>query len=95
MLTTLLPPGRSPAIALARLLQLFIFACALTTALALGSSPDATAPPSAINLAQASSAAAPAKPFFDPLLMYNPYMCAQPALLRLVAAGPRSQRLAR
>ena len=75
VLTTLLPPGRSPAIAMARLLQLFIFACALATALALGSLPDATAPPSAINLAQASSATAPAKPFFDPLLMYNPYMC--------------------
>ena len=59
---------------MARLLQLFIFACALATALALGSLPDATAPPSAINLAQASSATAPAKPFFDPLLMYNPYM---------------------
>lgn len=60
---------------MARLLQLFLFACVLATTLALTSPPDATAPPSAINLAQSSSAAAPAKPFFDPLLMYNPYMC--------------------
>jgi len=59
---------------MARLLQLFLFACVLATAMALGSAAESTAPSGTINLAQSNAPATPAKPFFDPLLMYNPYM---------------------
>ena len=70
---------------MARLLQLFIFACALATALSLTAPADASA---AINLAQASSATAPAKPFYDPLLMYNPYMCVTSPRVPAQSADP-------
>ena len=56
-------------------LQLALFCAMLAVALALGAAPAEV--PGSINLAQgtaATAATAPAKPFFDPLLMYNPYM---------------------
>ena len=64
-----------------RLLNLFLLVAAL--AVASGSQAtiqaeavpaDVVKPAGTISLAQSSTAAAPTKPFYDPLLMYNPYM---------------------
>ena len=71
---------------------LFVLFALVVSCSALAAAPEAEASTrSAINLAQSApaaapaGAAAPAKPFYDPLLMYNPYMCATPA------APPRAQ----
>ena len=71
---------------------LFVLFALVVSCSALAAAPEAEASTrSAINLAQSApaaapaGAAAPAKPFYDPLLMYNPYMCATPA------APPRPQ----
>ena len=65
---------------------LFVLFALVVSCSALAAAPEAEASTrSAINLAQSApaaapaGAAAPAKPFYDPLLMYNPYMCATPA----------------
>jgi hypothetical protein len=63
-----------------RTLLVVLFALVVSCS-ALAAAPEAEASTrSAINLAQSApaaapaGAAAPAKPFYDPLLMYNPYM---------------------
>ena len=73
---------------------LFVLFALVVSCSALAAAPEAEASTrSAINLAQSApaaapaGAAAPAKPFYDPLLMYNPYMCATPA------APPRAPSL--
>ena len=72
-------------------LILLVFALVMASAIALEAAPELDTTHT-VNLAQSSAPAAPAKPFFDPLLMYNPYMCAihlpahgVPAVLRMHA----------
>ena len=87
----LTPPLPRAQIKKMRTLLVVLFALVVSCS-ALAAAPEAEASTrSAINLAQSApaaapaGAAAPAKPFYDPLLMYNPYMCATPA------APPRPQ----
>ena len=81
----LTPPLPRAQIKKMRTLLVVLFALVVSCS-ALAAAPEAEASTrSAINLAQSAptaapaGAAAPAKPFYDPLLMYNPYMCATPA----------------
>lgn len=69
---------------MARFLRLCLFATVLAMAVALESAPKPQTAHNTINLATAAAGATPAspvaaaKPFYDPMLMYNPYMCVPP-----------------
>ena len=80
-----------------KLFKLFLCLAALAVAGAsqatLQADPATAAqqPAGTLNLAQGATAAAPAKPFYDPLLFYNPYMCtlARPLLSLLPPSARR------